>query len=598
MLIAILAISTMFTFNSCNEDDVTSVALHSFGPCPVLRGNTIKIIGTDLTQVTKVVFPSNVEVSQFESKTNTQIVVTVPQEAVPGQIKLIYNGGEITSKSKITFEEPISVTSVSPTSVTAGDVITVTGDYVYNIATATFADNVVVEAADFVSSSRKELKITVPKAAVSGKITFSDGADVPTLIEYETPLEITTATYISMDRTELDMGEQVVITGTNLQLIESVIYPGDITDETFSVSADGTQITTTVPTETCSGVITLKQFSGNSISTDAFTVPTITYESISPSTNLQVGDEVTIKGTNLGRVIELQLPGGTVIKPGDSSFAIDNSGLNIKFIVPESMVDGAVTMVQNSNISVTTDNISMKKMGNVFWTGNFELGNWAQNLEVAAEKADAVWEAFSSTIKGTGKLTVNFTLDESATWWQLKPCYRSDWNTGLGGLTNSIVEMAAGQDSYTLNINEADYAMLNANGWAFGGCNMTITSMEWESADVPTTIWEGSLVLDGNWGNSTQISADKFASLTTSSKIYFYYTLDTTSTYWQIKPMDGGWTALSYAFTVDPTYQCIPMTEGSTEFSMEVNAADVTALQSSGMVISGCWLTVTKVAIK
>ena len=62
--------------------------------------------------------------------------------------------------------------------------------------------------------------------------------------------------------------------------------------------------------------------------------------------------------------------------------------------------------------------------------------------------------------------------------------------------------------------------------------------------------------------------------------------------------MDGTWTALSYNNIVDPQWQCIGMEAGSSEFAMEVNAADVAALQSTGMVISGCWLTVTKVAIK
>ena len=85
MLIALVAIGTMFALNSCNDDDgVDGVALHSFGPCPVLRGNTIKIIGSDLGKVNKVVFPDNVEVTQFQSQDDGTIVVEVPQEAVPG----------------------------------------------------------------------------------------------------------------------------------------------------------------------------------------------------------------------------------------------------------------------------------------------------------------------------------------------------------------------------------------------------------------------------------------------------------------------------------------------------------------------------------
>lgn len=599
LLIALVAIGTMFTTSSCDDDDngVNGVALHSFGPCPVLRGNIIKIIGSDLGKVNKVVFPDNVEVTEFVSQNNSLIEVEVPQEAIPGQIKIVYSGGEITSKSKITFEEPITVDNVSPVNVKAGDIITVTGDYVYNIATATFADGVVVEAVDFKSVSRKELKIEVPKAAVSGKIVFSDGAEVPALIEYETPLNVQSASFTSMDKTNVDGGDVITITGTNLQLIEQVIYPGEIADASFTVNAAGTQITTTVPAETCSGVITLKQFSGNTIATTEFSFPTIEVTGVTPASKIKVGDKVTIKGKLLNRVREMQIPGGAVLKAGDG-FAVANDGSAIEFAAPESMVDGKITLVQNANISVETETLSMMKMGNVFWTGNISLGNWANNLEVAAEKADAVWEAFSSTIKGSGKLTINFAEDMNYGWWQLKPVYRSDWNTALGGLSSNIVEMAEGQNSLTLVISQADYEMLYANGWAFQGCNLTIQSMEWESADGPQTIWEGNLVLDGGWGNNAQIDAAQFASLKDGSKIYFYYTLDESSSYWQIKPMDGTWTALSYNNIVDPQWQCIGMEAGSSEFAMEVNAADVAALQSTGMVISGCWLTVTKVAIK
>ncbi len=597
MLIVLLAIGAMLTCTSCEDDDVNCVALNSFGPCPVLRGNTIKIIGTDLSKVTKVVFPDNVEVTQFASKSDNLIEVEVPQEAIPGHIKIVYPGGEKVSKSIISFQEPITVDNVSPTNVKAGDIITVTGDYVYNIATVTFAEGVVVEAVDFKSASRKELQIEVPKAAVSGKITFSDGAEVPNLIEYETPLTIESASFISMDKVSVDTGDQIIITGTNLQLIEQVIYPGEIADDTFTVNEDGTKITTTVPAETCSGAITLKLFSGSTISTDDIKYPTISISKVTPTAKIKVGDKITITGELLNRVSRMEIPGGAVLLPGEG-FSVLNHGATIEFNAPESMVDGKIVLVQNANISVETETMSMMKMGNVFWTGNLSLGNWANNLEVAKDKDASIWDAFSSTIKGPGKLTINFAEDTNYTWWQLKPVYRSDWNTALGGLSSNIVEMAEGQNSITLVISQADVDMLYDQGWAFQGCNLTIQSMEWESADGPQTIWEGTLVFDGGWGNNLQLTADKFANIKDGSKIYFYYTLDLTSSYWQLKPMDGSWTALSYNNIVDPQWQCIGMAADSSEFAMEVNAADVTALKSTGMVLNGCWLTVSKIAIK
>ncbi len=58
LLTAIVAVSAMFAFSACNDDDdVNGVQLLSFGPCPVLRGDAITIIGTDLGKINKVVFP-------------------------------------------------------------------------------------------------------------------------------------------------------------------------------------------------------------------------------------------------------------------------------------------------------------------------------------------------------------------------------------------------------------------------------------------------------------------------------------------------------------------------------------------------------------
>lgn len=469
---------------ACHDESEYSYPneLHTFGPCPVLRGETIEILGSGLNGLSKVIFPVNVEVTEFVSKSDSKVVVAVPQEALPGHLRLIINGKEIETKSIITYAEPISIESVSAEHdvLSAGDIVTVTGDYVYNIATVTFGNDAVVEAEDFVSQSRKELKVAVPAEAKTGKIVFSDGNDWIESTERE--YTIATASATALSSTTLDEGDAVSVSGSHLNLVKRVIFPGDL-ESAFTVAADGNSLSTTVPVGTCSGPITLELFSLDKISTPEFTFPTISVTGVTPNTDVTPGTELTITGSLLNRVTEIRFPGGETATTG---WTVSPDGTTLKVNASPNMVDGSIELVQNANIIVATPGISMKKEGNVFWVGNFDLGNWAQNLEVAADKDDDIWAAFSSTVKGPGQLTIEFVEDETQGWWQIQPRYRSDWSIVFetvrddnGGIHN----MDPGQTSWTINVTQTDIDELYGAGWAFSGCNLTIKSMSFSPAN-------------------------------------------------------------------------------------------------------------------
>lgn len=478
--VAIAAVMTAMlgTAVSCTDESeyIYPNELHTFGPCPVLRGETIEIIGTGMNGLSKVIFPENVEVTDFVSKNDSKVVVTVPQEALPGHLILIVNGKEIKTRSTITYAEPITIDAISvPGSVlNAGDVVTVTGDYVYNIASVTFGNNATVEAEDFISQSRKELKVAVPAEAKTGKIVFSDGNEWEETSE--TVYTVSTATATSLSKSDLDGGESVTITGEHLNLVKTVYFPGDIEAE-FTTAADGRSLTTTVPATTCSGPITLELFSLDKISTPSFNFPTVTITDINPKENVTAGMELTVTGMLLDRVTEIRFPGGETAKTG---WSVSADGKTLKVKASPNMVDGKLEFVQNVNIIVESPSVSMKKEGNTFWVGNVNLGGWAQNLEVASEKADEVWAAFSAAITGPGQLTIEFEEDSTQGWWQIQPRYRKDWSTCFVNVRDDnggIHNMEPGQTSWTINLAQEDIDEMYGAGWAFSGCNLTIKSM-------------------------------------------------------------------------------------------------------------------------
>ena len=120
-LVALLGLS----LTGCSEDNLdtnpynkSGVNIVAFGPSPILRTHEIRITGTNLESVSSVAFPGEgavVEKAAFNKVDNRDIYVNVPDASVPGQIKLLV-GSEVvaTSVTPITFEEPITITSVSP----------------------------------------------------------------------------------------------------------------------------------------------------------------------------------------------------------------------------------------------------------------------------------------------------------------------------------------------------------------------------------------------------------------------------------------------------------------------------------------------------
>ena len=220
---------------ACSEDDYdtnpynkSGVNLLAFGPSPNTRSSEIRITGTNFDKVTKVVFPggtieragktislkgADVERSGFNSSDNENIYVNIPDETVPGNIRLVVGTDTVVSEGVLTFEEPIEVTSVSPVAgLNAGDEISIKGDYVYNIAEVVFSSGVSgapVAAEDFTYVSRNEIRLRVPLAAESGVLTMNDGAEWE--LEYKTPVEVLTATVTGVTE-YADFGQQMSFT--------------------------------------------------------------------------------------------------------------------------------------------------------------------------------------------------------------------------------------------------------------------------------------------------------------------------------------------------------------------------------------------------
>lgn len=309
------------------------INLNVFGPCPVARGGELRFLGSGMDKITAVVLPGSGEITDIKKVSDTEIRVTVPQNAMPGFVVLNTPKGEITTKTKLTFTEPISLDAIAPIEVSPGDVITITGEYLNLIKEVIFADNVVVT--EFATRSRKELQVKVPVEAKSGKIIISDGAEIPNWIYSDEELIVALPVYKSSSASKVKAGSALTITGENLDWVSAVRFEGAEVSE-MEISKDAKTLTIVVPAIAQGGAVKLVSCSG--VEVEAGKIGTIL------PTELKVAVESVKNGTDLaviGKDMDLIVK-ATFPNVADGVALKEVSATKVVVTVPEAAQDGDI----------------------------------------------------------------------------------------------------------------------------------------------------------------------------------------------------------------------------------------------------------------
>lgn len=504
-LVAAAVAAGSLGFTACSDDDDNlagnkdGVVLQYFGVMPATRGQAIEIHGQNLHKVKTVVFPIDVDVTDFTLEGGNLIRVVVPEEALAGHLRLVTMSNDtIVSKSLLSYDEEITVTEVTPvTGLLPGDIVTVKGDCVYNIASVTFSNGVEVPSIDFVSASRRELKVAVPRGAQSGDISFTDGAEnEPWEYTYPTPLEIISPEVTALDKTDYDFLEPMTISGSNLQYVDKITFPGgvELASDDWTVAEDGSSIKLEVPEECADGEITLTLASGNTITTPAFTLPLVKIEKtyvdgneVTAVEDLEPGMVIRFEGQNLDRVKRLFLPGDTQNKFTDYTLEGNTA---ISFTVTDKFQDGNVTFYQNSCVAPTVGITMLVELPTI-WKGSQKFEGWSGNMMVF-DRNPSLWKKFvlrEGAVNKPGKMTFYFNIlaEDSHI---LKLTY-GDWSTpwvnaaadpafdaGSGGVTISSDAV-----NYKIEVTQEDIDQF-AGGFVIYGTGLELTSIRYEQGST------------------------------------------------------------------------------------------------------------------
>ena len=545
---AALVVTTGFT--SCSEDDLdtnqynkSGVNILGFGPMPITRGETMRLTGTKLDKVREVLFPEGNQKltpattfikGDFTVQNSEEMTVTIPDLCVPGKLRVVTESGDtIKSASSITFAEEVKVASFSPTSIHPGDILTIKGEYVWNIGQVVFFDHVTVDAEDFVRNTRNEIQVRVPMEAKSGEVAYNDGSDgAENTVIGNLSVDAAKATGVSNANPEFN--ETITITGENLDLVPAIDFPA-VADVSFTI-INSSSIRVVVPANAVSGTVTLHAASGLTTSVE-IAVPLASVSSTDPMDDVKVGQTITITGDKLDRITKLLLPG--ISEPLEKG-QFTQSATQITFVVPKDMGDGRVTLVQHENWSVESGKITMHSdlPEQAIWSGQFVCSGWNGNQDLA-------WGGFDwTTIEPDTKVMFYYKKNNPGQWGCISLRHGKDW----GGLPSPIpgqfdLDEDEGVLSVTFPKNVLDDIIAN-NGLVITGDNYTLTKVAVPLPVTEVTIWKGNEDLSD--GRQPYIGSDGGAEFIANNVhagqvVKFYITIGDG---WWFQAFEGHWAGM------------------------------------------------------
>ncbi len=434
-------------------------------------GSTITINGTDLDQIQTIQLAGGITIAEADitrAEDGSSLSFVQPEAAADGDITLVTYSGQKIVAGTLTTIAPTGL-AVSGT-VKNGLAMTITGTNMDLVKSVTFAENVAYTGTLSIESGKVVIN-KVPDAAVDGNLTLTMQNGKSVTVAYT----LVKPTVTSADPATITAGNEVTLSGANLDLVASIIFPGDAPQTVEAKDFTDQQnegIILTVPAACAGTGMKLVMKNGAEVAiTGILTINAASDPAISEAPEgALAGAEVTIKGKNFNNIANLYI--GTYKVTRYTS----KSNTEITFKVPNAPVgDYKIIMEDYDGNKFDGPAFSVLPAETTIWEDTFTVGNWDGGNQ------DLAWGGFDWSKIAAGT-TFNFYYTKATVWGCISLRHGTSWG--------ALPEPIAGQ--YDLEWNEGSYVLsvvfpanvladIIANGGlVITGANYTLTKVTYK----------------------------------------------------------------------------------------------------------------------
>ena len=425
-------------------------------------GQTITITGVSLNQIAAVKL-NGAELTADDltiSEDGKSLSFVVPATATDGEITLITKSGVSIPAGEIETVVPTEL-SVAPEPIKNGATITISGKDLDLVTGIQFPNT---ESSAPATVNATTVTAVVPVKAQEGDITLSLANGKTVTVAYT----LVKPTVTSFTPETLMAGNKVMMKGTDLDLVESVTFPGEtpVTASEEDTKITATAIGTVIPTAAVGSGCTLNLKNGTTVSVTGLTITAATDPVLSETAEGVIGEYVTIKGKNFNNAEQIYIGTTKVTK------IKSRSNEEITFQIPTTIEKGEYTIYfyGTDDTKYTGGTIKVNPAEVTIWEGSFNNGEWAGNQDLA-------WGGYDwSKVKVGQVLTFYCTANDPTTKWCCVSVRQGvEWKN-LDGTSQLDGNGSTTTLTYTISAAALEQ-LINNGGLVFTGTGMTITKV-------------------------------------------------------------------------------------------------------------------------
>lgn len=428
-------------------------ANNAIGKSLIKAGETEVLRGTSLDQIASIELNgATVEAADFKSQTASEITFIISSKVADGEITAVTKSGIRIPFGEITTVVPSQLVA-TPSPIKNGEEITISGKDMDLITGIAFPN---AKESKLNKVETTKVTSTVPEDAQEGDITLSLDNGKTVTVAYT----LVKPTVTACTPAAITAGERTIIKGTDLDLVASVTFPGDVeqTVEKFAAQ-NANAIAVTVPAACAGSGFKLNLKNGTTINIDgqlsikAATDPAIA--SVTPGEAI-AGSTITITGKNFQNIQNLyigsykvnrytsrtnteivcQVPANAEV--GTYKIVMEDPDGN-KIEGPEFKVVPAEKDI--ATITTNMDNSAIKYPYNFTWddTGRFRIMK-ADLIKLGVKVGSKM--LFYKEAGATGQIQINNAnwgaIDSPADWDGNKDCIVKVFDAAMMEAVNSI----------------------------------------------------------------------------------------------------------------------------------------------------------------